>query len=133
MEMTLRYDALNLRRFGLSTGAAFALLFGLLLPWLFSRSLPWWPWVIATPLWLFAVTAPKVLGPVYKVWMRFASLLAAINTTIILGVVFYTLITPFGLLMRLFGSGAIAQSSNDAASYRVPSRVSDTKSMERPF
>ena len=43
-----------------------------------------------------------LLKPVYKIWMRFASVLAWINTRIVLVVLFYLVFTPVGLAMRLF-------------------------------
>ena len=40
-------DRAGLRKFGLTTGAIVALLFGLFLPWLFDFGLPRWPWMLA--------------------------------------------------------------------------------------
>ena len=40
-------DAAGLRRFALVTGAILAVLFGVLLPWLFGFGFPLWPWIVA--------------------------------------------------------------------------------------
>jgi len=53
---------------------------------------------------LFAV---PLLRPVYRVWMTFAFILGWINTRIILGIAFFLVLTPIGLLMRLFGKNPI--------------------------
>jgi len=44
-----------------------------------------------------------VLGSVYRGWMRFSSALAWINTRIILTLLFFLIMTPMGLFMRLIG------------------------------
>ncbi len=50
-----------------------------------------------------------ILKPVYVLWMKFALVLAWINTRIILGIAFYLIITPMGLLLRLFGKDLLDQ------------------------
>jgi uncharacterized membrane protein len=67
----------------------------------------------------FALTGlalPRVLEPVYRVWMKLAEGLGWINTRIILVVVYYLVVTPIGLVMRLAGRSPIA-SRSDAKSY----------------
>lgn len=39
---------------------------------------------------------------VYRAWMRFVFILGWINTRIILVILFYLILTPVGLLLRLF-------------------------------
>lgn len=45
----------------------------------------------------------KFLKPLYDIWMKFAAILAWINTRLILIVMFYLVFTPIGFIMRLFG------------------------------
>ena len=67
------------------------------------------PWVvitlvsIAAVLSLLSAIAPSLLRPVYRGWMRLGEVLGWINTRIILTLVFFLVVTPIGLLMRLFG------------------------------
>lgn len=58
---------------------------------------------IAAVLSVLSVVAPSLLRPVYRGWMRFGEVLGWINTRIILTLVFFLVVTPIGLLMRLFG------------------------------
>jgi hypothetical protein len=46
---------------------------------------------------------PSLLGPLNRLWLKFGTLLHSITSPIILGVMFFLVITPIGLLMRLFG------------------------------
>lgn len=51
----------------------------------------------------FAAVAPMALLPLYRVWVKFAMALAWLNTRLLLALVFYLVITPIGLCMRLVG------------------------------
>lgn len=130
-----KLDRRGLRKFGLTTGAIFAVLFGFLLPLLFRHwPPPAWPWVIGTVLGVWALVSPSTLNPVYHLWMRFGLALNWINTRIILGAVFYAMIAPMGAIKRLFGSDAMRRDLDpDLPTYRVPSKPRNKMSMERPY
>jgi hypothetical protein len=68
---------------------------------------------IAAVLLLAAAVAPALLRPVYRGWMRFGEALAWVKTRIILTLVFFLVVTPIGLLMRLFGRSPIAVARRD--------------------
>jgi len=127
-------DIKELRNFGLVTGSIIALLFGLLLPWLFDRSLPGWPWIISAILILWALVIPQTLKPVYRIWMAIGHVLGWINSRIILTVMFYIIILPVGIIMRLAGKDPMARKTNSLQkTYRVTSIKPDKKHAERPF
>lgn len=50
---------------------------------------------------VFAAAAPMALLPLYRLWVKFATALAWFNTRLLLGLVYYVVITPLGLSMRL--------------------------------
>jgi hypothetical protein len=127
-------DARGLRQFALSTGGIVAVLFGLILPWLFDAGLPSWPWVLAAILAAWGIAAPKSLGPVYRGWMRFGLAISRVTTPLILTLVFFLVFTPAGLIMRLTGHDPMQRRlSPDAASYREPSQAAAPESIERPY
>src|SRR5688572_28637161 len=127
-------DRKGLRDFGLLTGAIFAALFGVLFPWLFERSWPVWPWVVLALLGGIGLLAPLALKPIYKVWMRLGLLLGRVTTPLILGIVFFLIISPIGLVRRLKRTDAMARSFDEQApSYRVPTSAKPTNHFERPF
>ena len=76
------------------------------------RGAPQWVLVtllsIAAALLLGAAVAPALLRPVYRAWMRLGEVLAWVNTRIILTLIFFLVVTPIGLVMRLFGRSPIA-------------------------
>jgi hypothetical protein len=52
---------------------------------------------------LISFTRPRLLSTPNKLWMKFSLLLARFVSPIILGVLFYVLISPLALALRLFG------------------------------
>ena len=124
----------ELRKFGLITGGLIIGLFGLLLPWVFGRHHALWPWIIGVILVIPALILPAVLAPVHKYWMRFSHVLGWINTRIILSLVYFLMITPLGLLMRLFASDPMKREfDKNATSYRVASTAAPRDNLKRPF
>lgn len=134
MHIIPELDRKGLREFGLVTGAIIAGLFGLFFPWLFETAIPLWPWVVCAVLGAWALIAPQSLGRVYYWWMRFALLLSRITTPIILGIVFYLVVMPVGLIMRLVGHDPMARRLDDGLkSYRVTTEKPSRENMEKPF
>ena len=124
----------ELRTFGLTTGVMIVLIFGLALPWLFSRAFPTWPWIVTAILWSIALILPTALRPVFKAWMTIGHWLGWINTRIILGIMFYTVFFMVGLAMRSLGKDPMARKiDKKAGSYRVKSHTRSRDHVERPF
>lgn len=111
----------------------FAGLFGLLLPWLFSFDFPLWPWIVAGILWGLALLIPNSLKRIYQGWMYFALVIGWINTRLLLAIVFFLIITPIGLFMRLFGKNPVKNKPSQSTSYRNLMLPRSPKHLERPF
>ena len=127
-------DRKGLREFGLVTGGIVAGLFGLALPWLFTFQLPLWPWIVGGVLAAWALVAPESLRSPYRVWMRFGLALSVVTTPLILGIVFFLVVTPTALVIRVLGKDPMARALDERAeSYRTPSEKPPRANMERPF
>ena len=57
---------------------------------------------LAVVLLLTTFTNEDALLPLNKLWMRFGQLIGMIISPIVLGIIFFALITPYSLVMRLF-------------------------------
>ncbi len=124
-----------LRQFGVLMGVFLVSIFGIVMPWLRGHALPMWPWAIATIFWSVAAIAPSALRPVYDVWMKVGAVLGYVNTSIILGLVFYGIITPMGIIMRLFRYDPMAMTFKSAShTYRCErSPTVHPADMEKPY
>jgi hypothetical protein len=76
--------------------------------------------IIASLLIVLGAVVPQSLKQVHYGWMKIGHVLGSINTKIILGIIYYLLITPMGLVMRLMGKDSMHRTfAQDAATYRV--------------
>ena len=58
---------------------------------------------------------PARLGPVYRAWMGLALLISKVTTPIFLAIVYFLVIAPVGLLMRLFGRNPLRHKPEDGS------------------
>jgi hypothetical protein len=127
-------DRQELRKFGLVFASGMALVFGLLLPWLFEKPWPLWPWVIAAVFATTALLLPQLLRPVFWLWMKIGHVLGWINTRIILGITFLLFFVPVALLFHLFGKDPMRRRFDPSLqSYRINSEQLPRERMEKPF
>jgi hypothetical protein len=131
--MTMSGDVKSLRAFGFLVGGIF-LLMGVW-PAAVRREDPrLWALTAAILLLGPAVVYPRALGPVHRVWMKIGHALGWINTRIILGFLFYVIVTPLGLLMRLRGKDPMRRAFDPrAATYRLPRQVRPASHMKHQF
>jgi Saxitoxin biosynthesis operon protein SxtJ len=109
----------QLRSFGFTVGGIFALI-GFWPLILRGEDPRWWALVIAASLLVPAGVLPRSLVWVHKGWMAIGHIMGWINTRIILGFVFYLIVTPTGLIRRWLGKDAMGrQLRPDLDSYRV--------------
>ena len=129
-----KLDARELRSFGLSTGAIVAVLFGALIPWIWGLKYPVWPWVILAVLGFWAMIMPKSLRPVYRLWMRIGLLISKLTTPIILGIVFFLVIVPVGLVLRIFSRDPLNRKfDSDVGTYRIEKDSQSAEALEKPY
>lgn len=120
------------RRFGFQVGIAFLLL-GALLLW---REKPLGSTVVGSIgglLLLGGLLVPVKLGPVYRRWMAAALLISKVTTPIFMGIIYYLVLTPTGLLKRLFGRNPIIHTATEADGYWIRREKDQHSDMRRQF
>jgi len=90
------------RKFGLTVGAAFLVL-AAVSRWRGHAVAPLIMGGVGLLLVLAGTLLPGRLSPVYRAWMRLGLLLSRVTTPIFMGLVYFVVLTPTGLLIRLFG------------------------------
>jgi hypothetical protein len=108
------------RSFGLIVGMGFSII--AVWPTLFRGESPR-TWILGIGLVLAAtgLIAPAVLRPAFRVWMAIGGVLGWVNTRIILMIVYYGLIVPTGLVLRVLNKDPMGRRfERDATTYRIP-------------
>lgn len=106
------------RSFGFVFVAVF-LIVGLL-PLISGGGIRVWSLVIAGVFLLAALVAPAVLTPLNRGWMRFGMLLHKIVSPLVLGIMFFGVVTPMGVVMRWMGKDLLRlRADPNAKSYWV--------------
>ena len=126
-------DNNKLRSFGLTVGGVFAVIS--LWPVVFRNEDPrWWSAVVAACLLVPAAVFPKSLFWIHKGWMAVGHVLGWINTRIILGVVFYVIVTPIGMVRRWLGRDPMGQHLRpDLDSYRINRKPRAASHLRRQY
>jgi hypothetical protein len=101
-----RLSAQEGRKFGLTVGIAFLVL-AALSRWRGHELVPYVLGGVGLALASAAVLVPAHLGPVQRAWMGLARAISRVTTPIFMGIVFFVIITPVGLLMRVLGRNPI--------------------------
>jgi hypothetical protein len=123
----------QLRSFGFIVGGIFALI-GLWPVLWRGEEVRLWALVLAGLLLLPAAVYPQSLWWPYRGWMMLGLALGWVNTRIILGVIFYGLFTPMGVIMRWAGRDALHLKRNpQAETYRINRQPRPSSHMRRQF
>ena len=130
----LKTGARDLRKFGLMVGGVFILVSVLLV----LRHKSAYPFFLGAGLVLTALGAiwPRALKYIYLGWMALAFTLGFVMSNLILTLFFFLVVTPIGLVARLFGKDFLARKwHTQAASYWIhcPNDPKAVESYERQF
>jgi hypothetical protein len=105
-----------------SFGFVFAGFFAVVAGWSWWHGGAWWPYAsgLAVVFGALALAAPAILGPLNWVWKHVGLMMGKVMNPIILGIMFYGVMTPIGLLMRWRGKDLLRMKRDgDAASYWI--------------
>jgi hypothetical protein len=116
--MTHKITQTNDRSFGFVFAAFFSL--GALFPVLSSRAPRFWALGIAAAFLVAALARPALLAPFNKAWMSFGALMNKIVSPIALGIVFYAVVVPTGLILRMLGKESLClRKDQEAKTYWI--------------
>ena len=99
-------------------GFVFATVFALIgaLPLLSGDGVRAWSLAVAAAFLAVALALPSVLTGLNRLWLRFGLLLHRIVSPVVLGVMFFLVVTPTGFLMRLLGKDPLRLRYEEKAS-----------------
>ena len=73
--------------------------------------------ILSGTFFLVSITIPRYLNRITKLWLRFGDILGRVVSPITLGLIFFILIAPIGMLTRLFGRDELLLKRANKRSY----------------
>jgi len=117
----------ELRKFAMTTAFMLALLGGLLL-WR-RKDYYWYFFGVSALFVFFGLLIPVALKPIHKFWMTLSIIMGWLMTRLILIILFYLVLTPTALLLRLLGKELlnIKFDRNSSESYWLPRQTDNSQ------
>ena len=104
-----------------SFGIVFFIVFLLiaLYPLTYSEEIRVWSATISLIFLVLGLFNSKILTPLNKLWFKFGIFLGKIISPLIMGMIFFLVVTPIGLIMRLLGKELLNLKYNKNKSYWI--------------
>ena len=104
-----------------SFGVVFFVVFLLiaLYPLTYNGEIRIWSAIISLIFLVLGLLNSKILSPLNKLWFKFGILLGKIVSPLVMGIIFFLVVTPTGLIMRLLGKDVLNLKYNDNKSYWI--------------
>ena len=104
-----------------SFGIVFFLVFFLIAtyPLINGNEIRLWSLVISIIFLLLGLINSKILNPFNKLWFKFGIFLGKIISPLVMGIIFFLVVTPIGLLMRLLNKDLLNLKFNNNSSYWI--------------
>jgi len=123
----------------ISSNRSFGLLFFIvflaisLWPLKSQEDLRLWAFILALIFFVLGILNSKFLTPLNKLWMKFGIFLGSIISPFVMGVVFFMVVTPVGLIMRSLGKDLLRIKKSKSASTYWIDREKQNNTMKRQF
>ena len=78
-----------------------------------------WSLIISIVFLFLGLVNSKILNPLNKMWFKFGIFLGKIVSPLVMGIIFFLVVTPIGLLMRLFKKDLLKLKFNSNSSYWI--------------
>ena len=97
-----------------SFGIVFFVFFLIVTIWLFFKNGEFiiWPIIVAVVFLILGLTNSKLLTPLNKAWNQFGILLGNFIAPIVMGIIFFLVVTPTGLVVRVMGKDLLRLKKN---------------------
>jgi len=104
-----------------SFGIVFFVVFLIVSTWplLNGYEIRYWSLIISIIFLLLGTLNSKILTPLNKMWFKFGILLGNVIAPIVMSIIFFLVVTPTSLLMKLFGKDILDIKKNRSKSYWI--------------
>ena len=78
-----------------------------------------WAVIVAIIFLILGLLNSSILSPLNKIWFKFGILLGNVISPIVMGIVFFAVVTPTSLIMRMFGKNLLGLKKDNKKSYWI--------------
>tara|TARA_Y100000816_G_scaffold284414_1_gene262555 strand:- start:18 stop:401 length:384 start_codon:yes stop_codon:yes gene_type:complete len=78
-----------------------------------------WSIIISLVFLILGLTNSKILNPLNKLWFKFGILLGKIISPLVMGIIFFLVVTPIGILMKLLKKDLLNLKFNNKETYWI--------------
>ena len=86
-----------------------------------------WSLIISLIFLILGLLNSKILAPLNKIWFKFGILLGKIVSPLIMGIIFFLVVTPIGFIMRLLGKDVLNLKYKKNKSYWIEKKGPKSK------
>ena len=86
-----------------------------------------WSLIISVVFLILGLLNSRILSPLNKIWFKFGILLGKIISPLLMGLIFFTVVTPIGILMRLFNKDLLNLKFNKNKTYWIEKKEPKSK------
>ena len=104
-----------------SFGIVFAVVFGLIAFWplIKGNDIRIWALIISIIFLVLGLINSKILTPLNRLWFKIGIFLGNFIAPIVMGIIFFLVVTPTGIIMKLLGKDLIKLKKNNEKSYWI--------------
>ena len=88
-------------------------------PLLNSNEINYWSLAISITFLILGLTNSKILTPLNKIWFKFGILLGNVIAPIVMGIIFFLIVTPTSIIMKILGKDLLNLKKNNNNSYWI--------------
>ena len=92
-----------------------------------------WAFILSLIFLVLGILNSKFLNPLNKLWSKFGIFLGSIASPIVMGIVFFMVVTPIGLIMRFLGKDLLRVNKNKIVSTYWINREKQKTTMKKQF
>ena len=113
------------RNFGLTFFIVFLIVS--IWPLLYSEQIRIWSLIVGFIFLILGLVNSKILTPLNKIWFKFGIILGKLVSPVVMGIVFFFVVTPISIIMKIFGKDLLNLKYNNQKSYWLEKVVQKAK------
>ena len=91
-----------------------------------------WSLAVSIIFLILGIANAKILTPLNNLWFKFGLFLGKIVSPIVMGIIFFFVVTPTGIIMRLIGKDLLNLKKNNSNTYWIEKK-NENSSMKNQF